>query len=259
MGDNLSFLPQSDFLLEVSKGNVAGHSTIYVYGSIDAVQAATPADIWEFGTEVGAEIYTFSSTDDIDTISSSSASDTLTMTIEGLDASGNAVTQEATLNGQNKVALTTPLWRVNAVDNTSSTNLVGNVYVYVDGAITAGVPNTVTDVRGFVSPAAQRSKQAVYTVPNGVTAHFYGSDQTITKGVAGGLVTINLKGFIRIVGGVFREIFETLLASTGSSHHPLPSPPPISLAGKTDLRPNAEVSTNGVGVSWGYYLVLVED
>jgi hypothetical protein len=98
---------------------------------------------------------TFVATNLIDSIVSSSAADTTqTVTIEGhtIDVSGNLtfVVQDAVLNGQTEVTLTTPLaraWRLNikatGTFGTSPAALAGIVSVYdnTDG-ITAGVPNT---------------------------------------------------------------------------------------------------------------------
>jgi hypothetical protein len=98
---------------------------------------------------------TFVTTNLIDSIVSSNAGDTTqTITIEGqtIDVDGNLtfVVQDAVLNGQTEVTLTTPLARATRMTvkasgtfGTSPAALVGTVYVYdnTDG-IVAGVPVT---------------------------------------------------------------------------------------------------------------------
>ena len=115
---------------------------------------------------------TFVTTNIIDSVSSSSASDTTqTLIIEGhtVDGSGNLtfVSQEAILNGQTKVTLTTPLARANRIQvKATGTPLVfpaatvGTVYIYDDtGGITAGVPNTAAATKIILQPGENRSEK----------------------------------------------------------------------------------------------------
>ena len=251
----------SDFLIEVSKGNVPGHTLDRKFGSIDSIQADTPADVWEYGVTSGAERYTFSADGvaDIDTMSSSSGSDTVIMTIIGLDADGEPVTQSKALTGQTKVTLDTPLWRVNRAYNSNGIDLVGNVYIYVDGAITLGVPNDVTTVRGYVSAGEGQTLQTIYTVPAGFTAYFMGLESSITKGVGATVVTANLRGRTRDFGRVFRTQDEFTLISSGSSGRVLRFPIALPFAAKTDFCPIVDVSANDVGASWAFTILLVQD
>ena len=78
---------------------------------------------------------TYVSSNIIDTISSNNSSDTQEVVIEGHTISGSDLTfssQTATLNGQNKVTLSTPLARATRVYNNGSADLLGSVFVYED-------------------------------------------------------------------------------------------------------------------------------
>lgn len=249
------------FLLEVAKGNVPGHRIERKFGSIDAVQAATPADVWEYGTTVGAELYTFSpdGVADIDTMSSSNAGDTEDITIDGLDSTGTRVIQTKAANGQNQVSLDTALWRVNRAYNSNGTDLLGNFYIYVNGAAPGGVPSTVTDVRGFISIGEGQTLQSIYTVPLGETAYFVGLETSLTKGTGATAVSANLRGRTREFGKVFRTQDEFNLLSSGTSRDSNPLPAPLPFQARTDFCPIVDVSANGVGVSWAYTMILVED
>ena len=115
---------------------------------------------------------TFVTTNIIDSIVSSSVSDTTqTITIEGqtIDVDGNLtfVVQDAILNGQTEVTLTTPLARATRMVvkrtgtfGTSPAALVGTVYVYDNTAgITAGVPNTAAATKILLQPATTQSNK----------------------------------------------------------------------------------------------------
>lgn len=91
------------------------------------------------GTEV------LPSGNDITHLSSSNASDTQNLKIEGHTISGSDLTfvvQDKNIAGQTKTALDTPLHRVTRIYNNGSTDFAGTVYVYEDDTITAGVPDT---------------------------------------------------------------------------------------------------------------------
>ena len=122
---------------------------------------------------------TFVTTNIIDSIVSSSASDTSqTITIEGCTVSAGGaltlVTQDAALNGQTEVTLTTPLARVNkAYIKASGTfgsppaALVGTVYVYdnTDG-ITSGVPDTATATKALILPGETQANKCAAAIPS---------------------------------------------------------------------------------------------
>ena len=108
----------------------------------------------------GIDHETYVNTNSIDTISSSSGSDTEIITIEGHTISGDDltfVTQIAILNGQNKVTLSTPLARMTRMANNNGTNLVGTVYGYEDTAISGGVPTDGTKVHCMIPVGRNQS------------------------------------------------------------------------------------------------------
>lgn len=111
----------------------------------------TEETVWNQG---GKETYVASGSNTIDTISSSNAGDTQDVVIEGHTDDGTGkdfVVQTATLNGQNKVVLTTPLNRSTRLYNNDSTDFTGDIYVYEDDTLTGGVPNTASKIHLKVS------------------------------------------------------------------------------------------------------------
>lgn len=252
----MSYFGQKYYNLEIARGNVPGMSFTRRFGKIQTIQAATPADVWVYGVTSGAETYTWSSSADIDSISSSSASDTQQITIVGLDTNYAATTQTATLNGQTRVALTTSLIRVNNVYNNSATDLVGNVYVYPNTAITAGVPDDVTKVRAYVAAADNQSLQTMYTVPAGYTAYITGVEVSlINRKTAIAEMIVKTREY----GSVFLNRLAVNLANTGSSGRVKNFQIPIKFTEKTDFIATGTVDTNDTGLTYVTEWLLVEN
>jgi hypothetical protein len=110
------------------------------------------------------------STNAIDTVTSTSGSDTETIRIEGHTISGNDLTfviQTVTLTGQTEATLSTPLARVTRVanDQNGATALVGAIYVFegTDGSA-SGVPTTLADVAAFLPAGDQQTQQAFTSI-----------------------------------------------------------------------------------------------
>ena len=119
----------------------------------------------------------FVTTNIIDSISSSSASDTTqTVVIEGhtIDEVGNLtfVSQEAIIAGQTKVTLTTPMARANRMYvkssgtfGTTPAALVGTVYCYDDtDGISAGVPVTAAATKVLIIAGKTQSEKAATSI-----------------------------------------------------------------------------------------------
>jgi hypothetical protein len=159
---------------------------------------------------------TYATTNAIDSISSSDAGDTGTVYIEGntVDGSGNFtfVTQTATLTGQTKLTLGTPLARVTRLVNTSAATWAGSVYIYQSGAITGGVPNTAADVH-LIGPAGENQSQKAATTISSVDycliTNFYAS---VNKKTAAGAV-VRLR--VRDKGQSFRTLYKRGCNSLG--------------------------------------------
>ena len=130
-----------------------------------ATGATFPVTLWELALD-----YTFPSDSGVSLkISSSSGADTQVISVEGLDVNFERQKVNVTLSGQTKVAITGTWTRVFRAWVTGSVNLVGQLYVYEDVAITAGVPDDLNFVRATVTSTEVHNQtlQAIYTVPDG--------------------------------------------------------------------------------------------
>jgi len=243
----------SDSALDVSRGNILGQTFVEKFGENSDIDTATaPEDIWSYGG-----IYTFSTTADIDSISSSSGSDTTEITVQGLDENWALATQVVTLSGQTRVALTTPLIRCFRAWNSNSTDLVGTVYIYVNGSITGGVPDTASDVRAIISIGAGQTEMCIYTVPAGKTGYFYGGYVSMSRvGNNSAVFTSRVRTF----GGVFRVASRIACIGAGKSSWDYRYPFPLPLPEKTDILLRCdEVDANGSGVSGGFTILLIDN
>ena len=159
------------------------------------VVGTSPETIGEFQGAVGNE--TFVTTNIIDSIVSSSASDTTqTIVIEGhtVDGSGNLtfVVQEAALNGQTEVTLGTPLARASSAYvkasgtfGTTPAALAGTVSIYdnTDG-ISGGVPVTAAATKLLISAGDTQSEKCATALSS--TDYWFISHFSAGIGKAGG-------------------------------------------------------------------------
>ena len=197
----------------------------------------------------GNEVYI--STNLIDRVVSSSASDTQEVTIEGhtiegsgVDAKFTFVVETVTLSGQTPVALTTPLARVSRVNNNGSTEIVGVVSVYENSAVTGGVPNDTTKVHINIPLGFQQSFKAATTFSN--TDYFfltgcYGAVSKKQNAAADFYIEL------REVGKSFRQIACLTASSTGGAFN-IEFDPAIIIPRNADVRIRCTTDTNNAVV-----------
>ena len=157
------------FELQVSRGQIMGHSitNIFAYGTTPAT-AGLFRTVWE---NMGTTDYVFPTSASTMNLVSTVSGDTATITITGLDASYNLISENLVLNGTTNVPTTKSYFRINniSVSVGSATNPSGVITLSVSSTVYAQI-NTAT-VSGVTSSIGT-SQMAVYTVPNGYT--FYG-------------------------------------------------------------------------------------
>jgi len=223
--------------------------TLRKFGDNDAIGASRET-IWSFG---GDETYVTSNL--IDTVSSSAAGDSQAIKVEGhtvtgtgTDAQFTFVVQSATLNGQNKVTLSTPLARVSRLYNDDSTDFAGDVYVYQGtDTITSGVPDTASLTHMKVEGASgyNQSEKCATTFSN--------TDYFILTSVSGSVgqktsASVDFYLEVRHVGKVFREAFKFTANQTGGNVQVI-FPTPIIIPKNADIRIRGEASTTNVAAS----------
>lgn len=206
--------------------------------------------VWTVG---GDEVYVTDNT--ISYISSSSASDTQQITIEGhtVDANGDFtfLVQTVTLDGQNAVALDTDVARVSRAYNSDSTELVGRVVVYENAVVVGGIPTDTTKIHIDIPQGFQQSFKAATTFSNEdyyLMTGFYGAVSAKQAGSVDFYVEIRDKGKVFLPKGCFTA------SSTGGAAD-ISLDPAILVPKNADVRIRCETETNNVvvfGIFKGY-------
>lgn len=247
--------------LAIAMGDVIGRSPYHKFGKAPDFD---PTDgfvtVWD-GAEDGSAheqmLYQYSTTADIDSVSSSDAGDAVSMTVEGLDANWEYVTQSVTLNGQTRVALSTDLVRSFRMENTGSTDLAGTAYCYVNSSITLGVPDDSTQIRAIIDNGNNKTLMSLYTVPDGST----GCMRSWFAGTAGAVKTsvheIQIRA--RKFGSVFTVEHDTAIVANGTSHIHHPYVDCLLFEERTDIEIRMNTDTTASGVSAGFDFVLQEN
>ena len=214
----------------------------------------------EDGTAWELMNYVFPTSATIDSISSTDAGDANTVTLQGLDTNGDEVTQQVTLNGQNRVALTTPLLRFFRGYNDNGTEFAGHIIVYDNTAISGGVPTDKTKIRGVIHPEEQQTEMAIYTIPSGKTGYLLGGYCS----TAGAKKSSNyvIKFQTRSENGVFRTQQKVALEDGGTSFIQFDYAIPQKLEALTDVKVQAKMTAGGVtgaSISAGFSIVLIDN
>jgi len=219
------------------------------FGKSAALSTNTLETVWSVG---GNETYI--STNDISYISSSSASDTEQVTIEGhtvLNGEFTFVVQTATLNGQNAVGLTIDLARVSRVYNSDSTELVGRVVVYENATLSGGIPTDATKIHIDIPAGFQQSFKSATTFSNTdyfIMTGFYGAVSAKASAAVDFYVEIREAGKVFLPKGSFTA------SSTGGASD-ISLDPAIIVPKNADIRIRAETVTNNAivfGIFKGY-------
>lgn len=143
------------FDLQVARGLIKYHSTVNIYGYQPSV-GTTSIPIWENAT---AYTYPVAATK---MNLAGTAGDTATITINGLDASYNIISENLALNGSTPVQTVNTYLRINsmAVAIGSATNPAGVVTLK---------DLTNTTIYAQINAGVGRTQAAIYTVPAGYT------------------------------------------------------------------------------------------
>lgn len=251
IGNSDFYGPPKDWINEIQKGNVVGHSLVTMAGHNNAV-GATLQDIRTAGG-----IYVFLDAAVTMTLSSSNANDTAlgsgarTVQIFGLDNSYNLATETKSLAGQTPIALTNTYLRVHDIqvltagtDNQAYN--AGNIYVGT-GVVTAGAPAVVHQSADI---GENRGRAARYTIPAGYTGYMIQHDFS----VVGNNQAAECYIFSRSFGQAFitRRRFMAVTNNYSFAGY-------AALPEKSDIVARAYVSQGSTDMASSFSLILVKN
>jgi len=252
----MSYISDRDFLIEVAKGNVAGHSLMQKFGENPDVDTGTvPEDMWDYGG-----VWVAPTTSRVHALVSSSASDSSggggaeTIIVEGLDASYIFQSETVAMNG------TTPVNTVN------SYTMIHRMYVEVDAAnalnvgnitATAAVDGTVT---AHIAAGNGQTLMAIYQIPAGKTGYLL-KLYTMNKRAAAAVGNADMALLVKPEDtGPFVTKFVWGIMGAGTSHIDHDFKAIIGYPEKSVIKISAEnVSANNMDVAAGFDLLLVDD
>ena len=252
----LSFTPMvnavTDPYLEISKGNVPGHTRIHKFGHNEGLSTSFET-IWS-----GSNLYTYPPAATLMNISSSDVDDLAgdtgawNVTVYGLDAGYNFINETLQLNGQNPVSTTLQYLRVYRMitrESGSSGYNEGIIYLGT-GAVVAGAP---TNKYGIIDANYGQTFMSQFTIPDGYIGYL--TNIGITCYTANKGFEIYLRN--RPVNESWLRKEEYHMVSGENVQHLLL--PPVPIAPRTDIEFMGKVDVAGGVTEVNYDIVLVED
>jgi hypothetical protein len=175
------------YLMDIANLKYPDNKLIHKFGAnFDIDTDSTPETVWTGGGE-----YPWSEFDSAQTLycKSSSASDTTTLHVIGLDANYDELTETVTLSGTNAVSTTSTFKRVFRMQYDAE-----NV-----GDITAHTVSASGTVVAKIDIGYAQTLMAIYTIPAGFTGYIIAGDLTINA-----FRDVQVKFFVREDGKPFR-------------------------------------------------------
>jgi hypothetical protein len=231
--------PTPNVYLDIARGSISNSKIVHKFGAnFDIDQGTDPESVWS-----GGGVYPWASLSSAQTIYclSTDAGDTTTLTIQGLDANYDEISETVTLTGTSAVTTSNTFLRVFRMTYDAI-----NV-----GTITARTVSASGTVVAQIDAGYAQTLMAVYTVPAGFTAYLVALDATID-----GTKTCQMLMYHRLFGKPFRIAH----VAESDGHYRYDFTAPLTVPEKTDIdiRIN-EVSGNDARVTANFDLVLIKD
>ena len=228
------------YYLQVSRGLVPGHKRVFKFGYNNLIQNIEET-IWEVG---GIYQYPSSAVPMTVTSSSGATDNGVEVTVQGLDASYNELSENVTLAGLGTATTSGSFLRVYRAFVAGSTAPAGTITITNGGTTYAYVNSD------------NQSLMALWTVPAGYTAYLFQYDVTAFTEQNNKIATIRLA--TRELNGVFKtqHIFDTFQASF---HQDVVAPLPIPEKTDIEFRAIASSSNADLKVAAAFDIVYIEN
>jgi hypothetical protein len=246
------------FELQVARGQVAYHESVYKFGN-NAEVADSTETIWQQGG-----LYSYLSAASVLKVSSSSANDTSagtgarTVELFGLDGDYNEINEVVTLNGQTAVNTTQSYLRINRmiVRSAGSGGYNAGIIYAGTGTVTTGVPaNIYATING---DGSNQTLMALWTVPAGYTAYLMQYD--VSNGTTSNTPAVcKMTLAARPYGEVFQS--KDVKSLTTGMHIENTLVVPVKFAEKTDIEVRAVSSSASVtfDISAAFEIIYIKN
>lgn len=228
-----------DSYFSIAQGQFDGYSVVHVTGHNTDVDSGAGETVWSAG---GLYPWSVWNSVRVITVVSTSASDTGSVVVSGLDANFNPITEEIDCTGLTPSTGSVQFKRVNsAVYKNGASNNAGVITLTANS-------NTI----GLIQVGIGQTLNGIYTVPAGHTAYILTGDFSVQKGEDS-----QVRFFIRPFGQGFRiahigEVYESTYRYDFVA--------PIAMPEKTDLDIQAAlVETNNTRVTTNFTMILVRN
>ena len=252
-----------DFLIEVDKGTVPGHSLVQKFGFNDSIGSTlgpitTTGDYPTPTTAQSLEILSSDADDNASGLGGRS------VTIEGLGADWTEQSETVSLNGTTPVALSNTFTRVYRMQLATSgvysevgaLTHQGTITLRISGGGDTWAEIALDTVTG--APMGQ-SEIGVYTIPAGKTGYLIYKHTTVESSKTPSIYWFRRSG-IDVVTAPFtaRRLFERHVGVSESIEYN-PSAPIIKLPEKTDIGAMGYQGTGSASVSVEFQILLVDN
>lgn len=243
------------FELQVARGQISYHYALFKFGFNPDIDN-TLETVWAQGG-----LYSYLAAASVLLVSSSSTADAAagtgarTVTLTGLDANYNEISETVTLNGQTAVNTTNSYIRIYrmVVRSAGSGGQNAGVIYAGTGTVTAGVP---ANKYATIAVGDNQTLMALWTVPAGYTAYLLQTDVTLATTQNNKYCTVSI--VVRPFGEVF-QVKDRFVKSESSTNQTYSIP--VMFEEKTDIEVRAIGDSAGadIAISAGLDFIYIQN
>jgi hypothetical protein len=256
MVDIMTHISERDFLIELQKGNISGHSMVHKFGR----NAAVPMDDWEFVSRLGLTGWPLSAATTVRIKAGGNVADTAAgagareVTVQGIDDSFNEVSEDiATAGAGVSVATIASFWRVHRAW-VSAVGTYGDANV---GLVTIENSGGGTDLIQIAADKGQ-TQFAGWTVPISKTAYLLSIHMHVALNGQANFRVFTRDDIDDTVAPMKAKRQRLFFAVKGSLHY-LPKGPEFAINAKSDFWIEVYGAGATASVACEFELLVVDD
>ena len=227
--------PTPHLLFDIAKGKMYDSEAVNIFGFNRDVNGSFET-VWNDG-----DAYVYPTSALTMTAVSSSASDTMSVLVSGLDANYDQISETITLTGTVAVTLSTQFYRINSAVILAGNN-AGNITI-ANGGVTYA----------FIEAGTGATQACLYTVPNGYDLYLFRI--TANSATATGSQYLTIRNALRTSTGRELKVAEATFAESQVNYD---RQIPFKIAEKTDFQFEAKSSSSTNQIAIFVEAVLVK-